>query len=236
MEKLLNTKNLPWAVLAAGFLGFILELFLSSSGSTVLYGLVWVLTVGAAALLVWGTWDLKQAPKYGFNFPASLIGAAGTAAAAAGILISSVVKIFSVSDLLSVLDVILGAAAAASLLSLSQCRWKGLHPSLVFHGLVCIYLMVDLVCVYRLRSSDPQVWRYCFSVLASVAVMLSCYYDTAFAANAGNRKAHTIAHLSAVYLCLLSVPLGGNPIFYLTMAVWMFTNLCNLTPMPRETR
>ena len=236
MEKLLHTKNLPWAVLAAGVLGLILELILSFSGSTVLYGFVWALTVVTGALLVWSTWDLVQAPKYSFNFPASLIGAAGTAAAAAGILISSVIKIFSISDLLSILDVILGVGAAASLLFLSQCRWKGLHPSLVFPGLVCVYLMVDLVCVYRLRSSDPQVWRYCFSVLASVATMLSCYYDAAFAANTGNRKAHTISHLSAVYLCLLSVPLGGNPVFYLTMAAWMFTNLCNLTPMSRKTR
>ena len=236
MKKLLHTKNLPWAVLAAGILGFILELILSSSGSTVLYGFVWALTVGTAVLLVWGTWDLKQAPKYGFNFPASVIGAVGTAAAAAGILSSTVIKFFSISDFLSVLDVLLGLFATASLLFLSQCRWKGRHPSILFHGVVCIYLMVDLICVYRLRSSDPQVWRYCFSVLASVSVMLSCYYDAAFAANAGDRKMHTLSHLSAVYLCLLSLPLGGNPIFYLTMAAWLFTNLCNLTPMRREMR
>ena len=236
MEKLLKTKNLPWAVLAAGILGFILELILSASGGTILYGLVWILTVGIAALLVWRTCDLKQAQKYSFNFPASVYGAAGAAAAAAGILISSMVKAFSISDLLSVLDVILGLVAAAAMLFLSHCRRKGLHPSIVFHGLVCIYLMVDLVCVYRLRSSDPQVWKYCFSVLASVAIMLSCYYDAAFAANAGNRKMHTLSHLGAVYLCLLSLPLGGNPIFYLTMAAWLFTNLCNLSPTPRKTR
>lgn len=236
MKKLLHTKNLPWAVLAAGVLGFILELILSSSGSSVLYGLVWALTIGTAGILVWGTRDLKQAPKYGFNFPASIIGAAGAAAAAAGVLICAVIKIFSVTDLLSVLDVTLGVGAAASLLFLSQCRWKGLHPSVVFHGLVCVYLMVDLICVYRLRSSDPQVWRYCFSVLASVSIMLSCYYDAAFAANSGNRKMHTLSHLAGVYLCLLSLPVGGNPVFYLTMAAWLFTNLCNLTPMPRGMR
>ena len=236
MEKLLHTKNLPWAVLAAGVLGFILELILSSSGSTVLYGFVWVLTIGTAALLMWRTWDLKQAPKYSFNFPASVVGASGAAAAAAGILISTVINLFSVSDALSVLNIVLGLGATAAMLFLSQCRWKGLHPSIVFHAVVCIYLMVDLICVYRLRSSDPQVWKYCFSVLASVAVMLSCYYDAAFSANAGNRKKHTVSHLGAVYLCLLSLPVTENPVFYLTTAAWLFTNLCNLTPMPRETR
>jgi len=236
MEKLLNTKTLPWVILAAGILGFILELLLSAFGGSFLYALVWILTAGTAALLVWRTWDLKQAPKYSFNFPASAVGAAGAAAAAAGILISTVIKLFSVSDPLSVLDIVLGLIASAALLFLSRCRWRGLHPSIVFHAFVCIYLMVDLICVYRLRSSDPQIWEYCFSVLASVAIMLSCYYDAAFSANAGNRKMHTISHLSGVYLCLLSLPLGENPVFYLTMAAWLITNLCNLTPMPRETR
>ena len=84
MEKLLNTKTLPWVILAAGILGFILELLLNSFGGTFLYALVWLLTASTAALLVWRTWDLKQAPKYSFNFPASAVGAAGAAAAAAG--------------------------------------------------------------------------------------------------------------------------------------------------------
>lgn len=236
MEKLLNTKNLPWALLAAGVLGFILALLFSTLGGTLLYVLLWILTAGSAALLVWGTRDLKQAPKYSFNFPASLWGAVGTAAAAAGILTASVGKLFSGTDTLTSLDAILGFCGAASLLFLSRCRLQGRHPSIVFHAVVCVYLMVDLVCVYRLRSSDPQVWQYCFSLLASVAVMLSCYYDAAFSANTGCRKKHAISHMAAVYLCLLSLPSAENPIFYLTMAVWMFTNLCNLTPMPRNTR
>lgn len=239
MDKLLNPKNLPWAVLAAGALGFVLELILSAmdAGSGhFLYMLLWVLTLGVAALLALGTRDLKQAPKYSFNFPASAVGAAGAAAAAAGILITTVAKLPSAADLLTVLDIILGFISAAALLFLSQCRWKGLHPSIVFHAAVCIFMMVDLICVYRLRSSDPQIWEYGFSLLASVAVMLACYYNAAFAANAGDRKMHTLFHLAAGYLCLLSLPLAETPVFYLTMAAWMFSNLCNLTPMPRKMR
>ena len=46
-------------------------------------------------------------------------------------------------------------------------------------------------------------------------------------------------HLAAGFFCLLSLPRCDQPVFYLTMAVWMFSDLCNLTPMPRavpETR
>ena len=239
MEKLLNPKYLPWAVLAAGILGFMLELILSATGADsghALYILLWVLNVGVAVLLWLGTRDLMQAPKYSFNFPPSRLGAAGAAAAAAGILITTVTKLPSATDLLTVLNVTLGFISTAALLFLSQCRWRGLHPSFLFHAVVCVFMMVDLICVYRLRSADPQIWKYCFSLLASVAVMLACYHNAAFSANAGDRKMHTLTHLAAVYLCLVSLPLVENPVFYLTMAAWIFSDLCNLTPMPRKMR
>ena len=233
---MMNTKNLPWAALIAGVLGFILALLFSVRGETSLYLLLWVLTVVTFGLLIWFTRELKQAPKYSFNFPASRWGAVGTAAAAVGILTASINKIFYVTDALAALDVILGFSSVAALVFLTICRRKGDHPSAIFHAIVCVYLMVDLVSMYRLRSADPQVWEYCFSLLASVALMLGCYYDAEFAANNGHRGKHTLAHMAAVYLCLLSLPTADNPIFYLAMAVWMLTNLCNLTPMPRETR
>lgn len=233
---MMNTKTLPWNTLAAGVLGFTLALLFSIHGETSLYLLLWVLTVGFIGLLVWRTRALKQAPKYSFNFPPSLWGAVGTAAAAVGVLTASINKMFSATDALASLDVVLGFSSVAALVFLSVCRWKGNHPSAVFHAIICLYLMVDLVSVYRLRSSDPQVWEYCFSLLASVTLMLSCYYDAEFAANTGNRNKQALSHMAAVFLCLLSLPSAENPIFYLTMAVWMFTNLCNLTPMPRNTR
>lgn len=245
MEKLLKHKNLPWAVLAAGALGIVLEIILLASGGDnggllvrghFAYTLLWILTFAASALLVLGTWDLTQAAKFSFNFPPSVIAAAGTAAAAAGVLVATVRNLFAVSDFLVLMDVILGLLSCAALVFISRCRWKGMHPSVIFHAVVCVYLMVDLVCVYRLRSSDPQVESYCFSLLASVCIMLASYYNAAFAANSGNRRMHTLTHLAAVYFCLLSLPWGDNAVFYLTMAAWIFTDLCNLTPMPRNMR
>jgi len=245
MEKLLNPKNLPLAAVGAGALGFVLQLCFLSSGagesgllarSHPVYPGLWALTLLVGILLVLGTRNLKQASRYGFNFPPSTIGAAGAAAAAAGILTSVFANVAAISDPLVLLDVLLGILSAGVLLFLSRCRWKGLHPSIIFHALVCVYLMVDLVCLYRLRSSDPQIQKYCFSLLASVSIMLASYYNAAFAANAGNRQKHTISHLFAVFFCLMGLPWSENPVFYLTMGFWMFTDLCNLTLAPKRTR
>lgn len=245
MERLLKPHNLPWAALSGGILGALLRILLIAAGTDerglpvenhFANILLWVLTCSVAALLVYMTRDLKQAPKYSFNFPPSAVAAAGAAVAAAGVLISSISQLFSDIDGLTILDALLGLLCTAALLFISRCRWKGLHPSVIFHVVVCIYLMVDLVCVYRIRSADPQVQEYCFSLLASVCIMLASYYNAAFAANAGDRRLHTLSHLAAVFFCLQCLPRCENPVFYLTMAAWLLTDLCNLTPMPRRMR
>lgn len=245
MEKLLKPNHLPWVAIGAGTLGFVLQVVFLSSGSNgagmlpgnhPVFVALWVLTVLVGILLVLGSRDLKQAPRYSFNFPPSVMGAAGAAVGAVGVLISVIVNISGISHTLVLLDVVLGILSAGALLFLSRCRLKGLHPSILFHAVICIYLMVDLICVYRLRSSDPQIQKYCFSLLASVSIMLASYYNAAFAANAGDRQKHTISHLFTVFFCVMGLPWSENPVFYLTMGFWMYADLCNLTPIPQSKR
>ena len=247
MKKLLQTNNLPWVTLGAGIVGAVLRTLLFSLGLDLQglltrhflpHTLLWLLTFGVCAYLLVFTRDLKEAPKYSFNFPPSMTAAAGTAVAAAGILVTGILD-FSTADALAAAGTVLSFLSVAALLFISHARWKGLHPSVLFFMVVCLYLMVSLVSVYRLKSSDPQIQTYCFPLLASGCIMLAVYYDAAFAANAGDRRLHTLFHLAAGFFCLLSLPRCDQPVFYLTMAVWMFSDLCNLTPMPRavpETR
>ena len=245
MQKLLKPNHLPWAVIGAGTLGFALQMvFLvpGSNGAGMLpanhpvFVVLWILTVLVGILLVLGSRDLQQAPRYSFNFPPSVMGAAGAAVGAVGVLFSVLVNISGISHTLVLLDVVLGIFSAGALAFLSRCRLKGLHPSILFHAVICIYLMVDLICVYRLRSSDPQIQKYCFSLLASVSIMLASYYNAAFAANAGDRQKHTIFHLFAVFFCVMGLPWSDNPVFYLTLGFWMYTDLCNLSPISPKKR
>ncbi len=241
MNKLLHTKNLPWIILTAGLSGALLRFFLFAAGldergllagEQGLEAALWLLSAAAVVFLLLMTRPLRQAPKYAFNFPAGVIPAAGCALAAAGILAAGIRELVHAADLIGALGGILGLLSAASLGFLAWCRWKGRRPAPLFSMVVCIYLMVDLVCLYRQWSGDPQIQDYCFSLLASVGLMLSCYYDAAFAAGSGSRALHTFFHLATVYFCLVSLPRCGDPFFYLTTSIWMFTGLCNLAPMP----
>lgn len=245
LKEYLRTEYLPYAILAAGCLGALLRFLLFATGldskGLLVSGhaaqiLLWILTAGVAVLLLYWTKDLKQAPKYSFNFPPSLFGALGSAAAAVGLLIMSINLMRSSSDDLSVFAGILCLLSAAALGFLANCRFKGLHPSALFPMIICAFLMANLVCMYRQWSGNPQMEEYVFCLLASVCSMLACYYSASFAANAGNRQLHTLTHLGAVYFCLLSLPRCEFPIFYISMILWLFTDLCDLTPMPHKTR
>lgn len=245
LKEYLRTEYLPYAVLAAGCLGAFLRFLLFATGvdekGLLVSGhatqpLLWVLTIGIGVMLVLATRDLKQAPKYSFNFPPSLFGTLGAGMAAVCLLITALQNLRAAADSLSVLAGVLGLLSAAALGFLASCRWGGKHPSALFSMVICVYLMVNLICLYRQWSGNPQTEAYCFSLLASVSAMFACYYSAGFAANTGNRQLHTLTHLAGVYFSFLALPKCENLLFYLALTLWLFTDLCDLTPMPRRTR
>lgn len=245
MNKLFKSTHLPWFTLIASILGCGVRAWLYATGvdskGLLISGhpghfLVWGLTGIVMLLLLLGTKDLLQAPKYRFNFPARTFSAVGAALAAVGILIASITQIGEHGDGFATADIILGLLSAAALGFLSYCRLKGKHPTVIFHALICVYLMVHLVCQYRLWSADPQIQNYAFSLLSSVCIMLSNFYSATFDANEGRRRPHAFFHLASVYFCIVSLPYCEDPLFYLSMALWMFTDICNLTPMPKGKR
>lgn len=244
MNKQAVMKYLPWSILSAGAVGMLLRIWMYAGAEEsgmlkpnhVPVWLLLLLTSAVVSVLIWMTWDLRQATKYSFNFPASLPGAVGRGVGAAGIAVTALTELLRGGDLLTGLTGVLGLTAAAGLVFLCQCRRKGRHPSLVFHGLVCLYLMLHLVCRYRQWCSWPQVADYCPNLLAEVCVMLAVYTDAAFDANCADRRQHTFFHLLAVFFCMVAIPYGGTPILSACMGVWMFTDLCSLIPMPGRKR
>ena len=119
-----------------------------------------------------------------------------------------------------------------ALLLCAVCRWRGAQPHFLFHGLVSIFWVLRLVSQYRVWSPMPQLQTYIFQLLASVFIMLSCYQRTAFDANQGSRRRHTITHLAATFFSCLSVIQCQDWFLYATCALWAITNLCRLIPLP----
>ena len=243
MKKYLTYNNLPWAVLAAGFLGMLLRLWLMSTKNELGFInrfhisaiLILILTAAVVAALLILTRPLTQANKYSFNFPASVVGAAGALGASVCIAICSVMELTTAGDALQIISALTGILSALALLFAGHCRKNGLHPNVLTHVVICVYLMLHLICMYRQWSSDPQLYDYCFQLLAIVCAMLAAYHRATFDANFGKRHSYVFYNLSAVYFCVISLSERGW-LFYLALGCWLFTDLCNLTPMPRQFR
>lgn len=240
MKKTFEPAYLPYIVLGSGTVGLLLRLWLYTTGvdekGLILSGhpatwLVWLLSIVTLVVLILGSRRLLEAAKYSFNFPASIPGGIGTFLAAAGILICTFVEFSAGPDTFGLLVCALGVLTVPALCFTGYCRCKGAHPSLLFHALTSVYLLLRLVWMYRQWSSDPQLQDYVFQLLALVCLMLACYHRSAFDANMGIRRAYVIFNLAAVFFCFVSIPGCDSMVFYLSTGVWMLTDLCSLLPM-----
>ena len=244
MKNILKPVNLPWLMLATGGLGLLLHLWLlntkDSEGFLAVWHiseiLMWVLTAGVVVLLLWLTSRLLEASKYQFNFPPSEPFGVGTWLGALGIGGTSLIELLSGADILSGITAVLGLISAVALVIVGLLRIKGLRPSALLHGTVCVYLMIRIICLYRHWSSDPQLMDYCFQILALVSLMIAVYHRATFDADFGKRRPYAFFNLLSVYFCCLALPGWENTAFFLGCGVWMFTDTCNLTPMPATVR
>ena len=242
MKQILNPKHLPWITLNAGGLGLIMRFWLYTTAddkgfvtrwhiSAILMYLVMAVYL---VLLIAATRSLTQGSKYRFNFPASPVGGIGALAAAVAFGITSGMDLFTAEDLFSRLTAIFGLLSMLALVFVGHARWKGRHPSTLFHVVICAWLVMRLFYMYRLWSSDPQLQDFCFQILALVCMMLAVYHRATFDANFGKRHSYVFFSLAAVFFCCLSLAGPENILFYLGAGCWLITDLCNLTPMPKR--
>lgn len=243
MKKYLNPDLMPLITLGLGIIGMLLRLWqhiggVEESGLLIpghISGvLLLILTVITLLLILVCTWSLSQGSKYHYNFPMSLPGCVGAFIGAVGLLVTALTELVTGSDLLSAAAGVLGILAAGSLCVLAISRLHGRQPNVLFHICITVYLMLRLICQYRIWSSEPQLMLYCYPLLATVCAVLSCYQSAAFDGNLGARRPHAFFHLAAVYFCCLSLIGDHEPGFFLAMLAWMFTDICRLSPMPRQ--
>ena len=244
MKRYLKPAYLPIAVLSAGILACLMRLWLFALGADE-RGLLavgnfpdvmsWILVAATMALLAVSCRQLQGATKYSYNFRASMPAAIGMALAAVSFCITSVIDLATGGDSVGAVSTVFGFFATAALLALAYGRYKGLHLSVLFHSVVCLYLMLYLVSHYRLWSAYPQLQSYAFELLAIVFVMLACYQRAAFDAGKGNRRAYTFFTLAALFFCVSTLPGCDNAAFFIGCAVWMYLTPCRLSlPVKKE--
>ena len=240
MKHPIKTKRLLLFTLSAGVLGFILRLWLL--GSTDEKGLLsanhpagilcFILCAIVFAVLAFYTLSLSNTPEGGQLFPSSPVLLAGNILCAAGLAVNSIVEVFTDFQGIILLCSFTGLAAAASILYGAVCRHKRQKPSLLFHGIVTIYLMLHMVVLYRHWSILSQLQTYFFPLLASVFAILTLYCRTALDGRIGSRKKYVFFNQAALFCSLLSIP-GRQWLFFSCIALWCGMNLCSLRPAKR---
>ena len=244
MSKFLKAFAMPILTALCGAVGAGLQVWLLGTvdekgllaGGHIGQILLWILSIGVTAGLLFLTRPLVHGPKYSFNFPPSFIGGIGAMVAAAGVAFTAATMLLSKGDMLTTLTALAGFAGTICLVLSGTGRWKGMRMNVIVHSVVCVFFLLLLICQYRMWSSEPELQRYVFQLIATVLLMIGVYQRACFDGAMGSRKSYAFFRLTGAYFCFLAIPGSDLWLLYLTALVWSLTDLCNLTPMNQKGR
>lgn len=235
MKGLQKPKYIPHIVCAAGLIGLLLRVLLYVFGpddrgliskSHPLHIACWVLAAATAVFAALSARKLGSSNAYEDNFPANKNRVVITVLAPVWFLVSAFSAWELAADTVGLVWVVFSFAAVPCLAYTGYCQITGKKPLFIFHGIVCIFFALDMVCRYRIWSGNPQLPDYSFRLLACAFLTLSAYHRMAFDVDLGRRRMFLLCSLMAVFFCTVSVIGPGNQAFYLGGALWALSTLC----------
>lgn len=235
-------KQLPLLCAGLGILTAVLRLVQASFGTDnkgllILWHpldlLVWAVTAVIVILVVLTVRTLDGSDLYADNFGPATPAAIGCTALMGGIA-AAVSVAPNIFIRLEVIRMYLGLLALPALLWVGVCRIRGRQPFFLLHGVVCLYLVIHTVSHYQGWCARPLMQSFFFPMAASIFLTLFAYYQTAFDVGLGNRRMQLGAGLLGSFFCLAAAAGGEDLMLYLGGAIWMLTNLCSLTPVPKQ--
>ena len=120
---------------------------------------------------------------------------------------------------------ILGLVAGICLIVQGVCVARKRPASFLLPLAVCVFFLLHLIDNYRGWSSQPQLQKYLFDLLAILSLTFFSYCDAARKVSLGKPKTRIFSGLCAVYFCLAAIP--GTPEFtvlYALCALWALTD------------
>lgn len=120
---------------------------------------------------------------------------------------------------------ILGLVAGICLIVQGVCVARKRPAPFLLPLVVCVFFLLHLIDNYRGWSSQPQLQKYLFDLLASLSLTFFSYCDAARKVSLGKPKTRIFSGLCAVYFCLAAIP--GTPEFtvlYALCALWALTD------------
>lgn len=237
-----QAKQLPLITLGAGGIGMILRIWYLTSqdakGLLPTFHLAdtfcYILFAAALALIFLTVRTMPDEAKYHRMFPASIQRCVGCGVGAITIIFSSLYDVIHKATL-SVPALILGLLAAASLLLLAFCRYKGSRPSAFLLLPPVVYLMLHAVIQARLWSSETQASVLFFPFIASLFLLLHAYFLAALTVRQKGLRSYVFFNQATLLLCCISLS-DDSWLFYLGMAVWVGLDLCAFPKKARRQR
>lgn len=244
MKKYLKPDSLPFFTVFLGGLILICRCWLLVGGidENGLYisghiadVLSYILLAITAAGLLLCTFPLTGGGKISRLFPASAPGALGCFIGGAGMLAAGFLEFSRQADLIWILSQATGCLAGLCLIVTGIGRLKGRRINYSLHFAITVYFIIHLLSRYRTWSSEPQLQEVFFPLLASVSLLLCAYHRTCLDAGSGSRKLYVFFNQLSLFCCLAAVT-SPDWLFYLSMALWTMTNLCDLTILKKPSR
>ena len=124
----------------------------------------------------------------------------------------------------------LGYAAAAGMAVCGVYTVLGLRPSPVFHGIVCVYALCDLLLCYREWGASSHLEQYLFSMLSSLLLMLYSFHRCAADAGVIRCRRLAMTGFGAVFCSLAALTDPGDKVFCLAVSIWIMGSMCSLQP------
>ncbi len=238
MKNSSNPGLFPWFPILTGTLGLALRFWLLST--TDLRGLLpeehpakaltFVLLAITLAVCFIGVRRAAPSDKHSRLFPASHVAALGTMLGAVGMGFCAFT--LPIVGFLSYVVPVCGILAAGALLFIAYCRLQDLRPSFALRGIVCVYLLFRTMACCRDWSTEPQLQLYFFELMASVFLLMACYFRTALDMGTGDYRQYVFCSQAAIFCCCMSLT-DKDWLFFLSAGIWMAADYCVLpTPKP----
>ena len=237
MKKFLKPMYLPYCALILGALGGLCMYWLHATGvdQRMLLDpfhtgaiLAWVLTALMVAAAVLLTQPLSGKLRYDRLFPGSIGGAVGTAVSAVGIAITAWGELNLKTDRIITLSGWMGLLGSVCLLYLAWCRYAKIRPQFWARSVVLVYLILHMLCRYRIWSSEPELLRFFFDLAATVCFLLGTYQRLAMEVGIAQRRWYLGFTMPGVFFAMTALPGSSDRAFLMGMAVWAITDLCSL--------
>lgn len=231
MSRSSKVKIFPWIPLFAGIVGGVLQYWqlsqVDKQGLLPQNHISQILSYVLLAIVVivcwFGVQNLAPAKTYRELFPPSKIAAIGGLIGAAGL--GGAAFFLPAVGILRYVILVCGLLGAGALVVISCCRFEGGQPNSLLRSVVIVYLIFRTIGACQIWSAKPQWQLYVFPLLASLFLLLACYYRAVLDLQVGNSRRYLFFCQVALFCCCLSVP-GEDWLFYLSAGIWLATDFC----------